>query len=108
MGFHRPHRYLASGGYVYERVERNHYRRVDPEEVGGVPFLIPTSDVMVHLGKGRWIRTHQSVLAVDCPSCGSPKGECCQGVAGLISGTHYERRDGWRLRYFTELSRKTG
>ena len=44
--------------------------------------------------KGLWMNTHPCVVMVECPMCGSKKGEPCIGQgARFTSGTHAVRRE---------------
>lgn len=46
--------------------------------------------------RGRYMRTHRSVVEVPCPACSAVCGEPCKGHLVTYSvGTHYKRRKAW-------------
>lgn len=40
----------------------------------------------------RYVKGDRCVLLIDCPQCGSRKGEPCRGPHGYRGSTHYVRR----------------
>ena len=94
----KPSRFIWCAGRFYERVSIGRYRRVEASAAKSARQVLPTT-IMHRLEDGSYMRTHYCVQEVACPypCCKAPLGTPCRGVmGGLISSTHYRRRDAAR------------